>query len=570
MRNKTLYLAACILMCAQWAIALDPVANFAEAVIAGGGISSAATTLTVTTGYGARFPAAVTASPSTYFNAVIWNSTDYRSSAQDPNVEIVRVTNRSGDVFTISRAQEGTSAVAHATFGKTYRITNAITAKMFDDITAALAAGGVTDATYITQTAHAGLSAEQALSSLATGIVKVTTGTGVLSTAVAGDFPTLNQSTSGNAATSTALAADPADCAGVNFSRGINASGVAQCAQPSDVTGNAATATLAASATALAADPGDCAGVNFSQGINASGVAQCAQPSNVTGNAATATALAANPSDCSPNQFANAIAASGNLTCAQPSAADLSNGTTGTGAVVLATGPAVTGITTDTLTTSGNIFLGSTDLILRRAAAANAAMGAADAAAPVSQTFSVQNCRAGTDSNCNGGDLTIIGSLGTGTSVTGAINMKGGSHVAGSGAGGHTAITRQGLNWQKRLTNNTTTTVTNATLSSNTSQAVIVHYRVAVTDASNEQQSEVGFITCTVLNKAGAFSGNVCTKSGNTQQVTAGTLTVTWSITAAAPAAVQINANSSLTPSSGYPRLTYNIECLGDEACTEQ
>lgn len=40
-------------------------------------------------------------------------------------------------------------------------------------------------ATYITQTAHAGLSAEQALSSLATGVVKVTTGTGVLSTAVA-------------------------------------------------------------------------------------------------------------------------------------------------------------------------------------------------------------------------------------------------------------------------------------------------------------------------------------------------------------------------------------------------
>ena len=36
------------------------------------------------------------------------------------------------------------------------------------------------NATYITQTAHAGLSAEQALSVLATGYVKVTTGTGVL------------------------------------------------------------------------------------------------------------------------------------------------------------------------------------------------------------------------------------------------------------------------------------------------------------------------------------------------------------------------------------------------------
>ena len=45
--------------------------------------------------------------------------------------------------------------------------------------------GAPTDATYITQTANAGLSAEQALSSLTTGIVKVTNGTGALSTATA-------------------------------------------------------------------------------------------------------------------------------------------------------------------------------------------------------------------------------------------------------------------------------------------------------------------------------------------------------------------------------------------------
>lgn len=43
------------------------------------------------------------------------------------------------------------------------------------------ASGAPTDATYITQTANGGLSAEQALSSLATGYVKNTTGTGVLS-----------------------------------------------------------------------------------------------------------------------------------------------------------------------------------------------------------------------------------------------------------------------------------------------------------------------------------------------------------------------------------------------------
>lgn len=46
--------------------------------------------------------------------------------------------------------------------------------------------GAPTTATYITQTSDGTLSAEQALSSLSTGLVKVTTGTGVLSAAVAG------------------------------------------------------------------------------------------------------------------------------------------------------------------------------------------------------------------------------------------------------------------------------------------------------------------------------------------------------------------------------------------------
>ena len=49
--------------------------------------------------------------------------------------------------------------------------------------------GAPTSATYITQTPNASLSAEQALSALATGLLKVTTATGVLSTATAADLP---------------------------------------------------------------------------------------------------------------------------------------------------------------------------------------------------------------------------------------------------------------------------------------------------------------------------------------------------------------------------------------------
>jgi len=67
--------------------------------------------------------------------------------------------------------------------------------------------GAPATATYITQTGDAGLSAEQALSGLTTGIVKVTNGSGALSTAVAGDFPTLNQTTTGTAANVTGTVA---------------------------------------------------------------------------------------------------------------------------------------------------------------------------------------------------------------------------------------------------------------------------------------------------------------------------------------------------------------------------
>ena len=57
--------------------------------------------------------------------------------------------------------------------------------------------GAPTTATYITQTADATLSAEQALSSLTTGIVKVTTVTGALSTAVNADLPSMSATVGG-------------------------------------------------------------------------------------------------------------------------------------------------------------------------------------------------------------------------------------------------------------------------------------------------------------------------------------------------------------------------------------
>lgn len=65
-------------------------------------ISSSATSLTVAAGQGALFPAAVTGGD--YFYATLVSSTG--------TIEIVKVTNRSTDTFTVVRAQDGTSASA--------------------------------------------------------------------------------------------------------------------------------------------------------------------------------------------------------------------------------------------------------------------------------------------------------------------------------------------------------------------------------------------------------------------------------------------------------------------------
>ncbi len=92
------------------------------------GYDASATSIVLSSGHGAELP-------STFdYNLVWWNDTDYPDPADDPSVEIVRVTNRSTDTLTVTRAQEGTSATTKNTGGKTYKMALSITSKMIDDI----------------------------------------------------------------------------------------------------------------------------------------------------------------------------------------------------------------------------------------------------------------------------------------------------------------------------------------------------------------------------------------------------------------------------------------------------
>lgn len=132
-----------VLALALWLVAMPvqatlyPITNFGV-VTASTGYNSAATTIVLTAGHGAKLP-------STFPFYLIWfNATDYGSPDSDPNVEIIQVTNRSTDTLTIVRGQDGTTAVNHNTAGKTYRLYLGFVKAMYDKIGSDIAAASST------------------------------------------------------------------------------------------------------------------------------------------------------------------------------------------------------------------------------------------------------------------------------------------------------------------------------------------------------------------------------------------------------------------------------------------
>lgn len=104
-----------------------PVENFGLVTVSTG-YGAGATSVVLSTGDGSRLP------DSFPYPMTWWNATDYAAPADDPNREIVSVTNRSTDTLTIARAQENTSASGKDTAGKTYRMSLGITKAMWEDL----------------------------------------------------------------------------------------------------------------------------------------------------------------------------------------------------------------------------------------------------------------------------------------------------------------------------------------------------------------------------------------------------------------------------------------------------
>ena len=114
-------------------MSLDPMVNFGKIEVSAG-YNSTVTTIELVDGQGTRLPSSFS------FNLVWWNWTDF----PDPSdafhageAEIVRCSaGPLANTITIARAQEGTSAIAHNTADKTYKMILSFTKKTYDDIAA--------------------------------------------------------------------------------------------------------------------------------------------------------------------------------------------------------------------------------------------------------------------------------------------------------------------------------------------------------------------------------------------------------------------------------------------------
>lgn len=105
-------------------MALIQFKNNAKSLTTDNPLTAGATTVNVTGGTGAKFPAGGD------FLLTIWDAVTYPDPSDDANMEVVRATARSTDAITITRAQEGTTGVAHAQGSK---IAMLITAGTFSE-----------------------------------------------------------------------------------------------------------------------------------------------------------------------------------------------------------------------------------------------------------------------------------------------------------------------------------------------------------------------------------------------------------------------------------------------------
>lgn len=105
---------------------MTPVSNFGKVTVSTTYVSGD-TSIVLSGGHGSRLPSTFS------YPLTWWNATLYSDPSDDPDREIVLVTNRVGDTLTVVRGQEGTSA-SNKNLSGTYKMLLSITKAMWEQV----------------------------------------------------------------------------------------------------------------------------------------------------------------------------------------------------------------------------------------------------------------------------------------------------------------------------------------------------------------------------------------------------------------------------------------------------
>jgi hypothetical protein len=161
------------------------------------------------------------------------------------------------------------------------------------------------------------------------------------------------------------------------------------------------------------------------------------------------------------------------------------------------------------------------------------------------------------------GDLILGTGISTGTGGAN-VRIQTMTRALSTGTGNNTATDRSIYTSPKSLTDGSATNLVSLTIASGSTVGGILRYTIEVTDGT-DYQVETGAVMVSSYNKAGTISGTV-TEVNSQQNVSSGTLTTAWAISNANPAVISVNADTSLTPSTGYPRITFVYENFTQQA----
>jgi hypothetical protein len=161
------------------------------------------------------------------------------------------------------------------------------------------------------------------------------------------------------------------------------------------------------------------------------------------------------------------------------------------------------------------------------------------------------------------GDLILGTGISTGTGGAN-VRIQTMTRALSTGTGNNTATDRSIYTSPKSLTDGSATNLVSLTIASGSTVGGILRYTIEVTDGT-DYQVETGAVMVSSYNKAGTISGTV-TEVNSPQNVSSGTLTTAWAISNANPAVISVNADTSLTPSTGYPRITFVYENFTQQA----